>query len=174
MREIEIKFSVRDFRDILQRLQHLGAHLEYEGVEQSWFFDTPKEELRKRGHMLRLRTMDGAGYTLTLKTKPEEEDSKYKIRHEYELGIDNVRTAFSILKRLGYRERARYKKHRQHWVLEGAYIELDTLKGRRFVEIEAPKKRIDELAPILGLDWGQATRKGYVTIMRELEKPGKK
>jgi predicted adenylyl cyclase CyaB len=170
MKEIEIKFRVKDFTEVRSRLKKLGAVLEWKGVEQSWFYDTPRQDLRAKGYNLRLRAWDGHSYMLTLKTKPRQEDGRYKIRNEHEMQISSLDTAFKILKLLGYGERIKYRKFREHWKLRGASVELDTLKGMHFVEIEAGKRRIDELALALGLDWKQTVRKGYISILQETEK----
>lgn len=166
MREIEIKFRVKDFRRVREKLIRLGARLDWKGLEQSWFFDTPKQHLKAQHYNLRLRSWQGHSHTLTVKTKPAEEDRKYKVRNEYQIVVDNIQTTAKILKLLGFKEYLHYRKDREHWLLKDAAVELDKLKGQHFVEIEAPKKRIDELATLLGLDWKKAEKRGYVSILR--------
>src|SRR3989344_1840606 len=150
MKEIEIKFRVKNFRGVIPKLEALGAKLEWRGTEESYFFDTPKKTLKHKHYMLRLRRWSGHKDILTLKTKPGEEDAKYKVRDEYEVEISDLRTAGIILRHLGFVEDLRYKKYREHWLLGDAVVELDKLSGQCFVEIEASKKRIDELAHQLG------------------------
>lgn len=166
MREIEIKFRVRDFHAVRAKLQTLGALLEWKGNEESYFFDSAKEVLKHKHYNLRLRRWSGHKDTMTLKTKPGEEDRKYKVRNEYEIEVDNIRTAGVILEHLGFKEYLRYKKYREHWKLGDASIELDKLSGQHFVEVEAAKKRIDELVPILGLDWRNAEKRGYISLLK--------
>jgi len=166
MKEIEIKFRVRDFRAVTLKLHKLGARLEWRGTEESYFFDTLKGTLKHKRYNLRLRRWSGHKDTLTLKTKPGEEDSKYKVRDEYEVEVSDLKTTGAILRHLGFEEYLRYKKYREHWLLKDAAVELDKLAGQHFVEIEAPKKRIDELATFLGLDWKKAEKRGYISILR--------
>jgi len=167
MKEIEIKFRVRDFKRVREKLIQLDARLDWKGLEESWFFDTPKQLLKQKKYNLRLRRWSGHKDTLTLKTKPAEEDLKYKVRNEYEIEVDDIRVACTILEHLGFKKYLRYKKYREHWLLKDAAVELDKLSGQYFVEIEAPKKRIDELAIFLGLDWQKAEKRGYISILRD-------
>lgn len=172
MREIEIKFRARDLKAVRAKLIHLGAKLDWKGDEETWFFDTPKNHLKRKRYNLRLRKWAGHSNRLTLKTKPAEEDDRYKVRDEYEIEISDIKTAAKILTCLGFHEHLRYRKHREHWKLSDAAVELDTLSGLYFVEIEAPKKRIDELAHFLDLSWKDAVKKGYVGILKDLQRRG--
>ena len=172
MKEIEVKFQVKNFKKIVLALMELGAQLEWKGVEVSYFFDNAEGTLRKEHKNLRLRKWEGEKNILTLKTPAERTSKKYKIKNEYEIVVDNIDRARNLLKHLGFQEYLRYKKHREHWKLPDAAIELDTLMGHHFVEVEAPKKRIDELAHALGLEWSHVVRQGYVSILRELNALG--
>ena len=86
-----------------------------------------------------------------------------------QIKIDDIKSTKEILKNLGLVECLYYKKFRQHWTLGKTAIELDKLRHIYFVEIEAPKKEINELAKILGLDWKQSNTKNYLEILKELK-----
>ena len=169
MKEIETKFFVRNFREIIPRLKQMGANLDWKGTEVSSFYDTPDAKLRGISSNLRLREWTGHSITMTLKTKPPKaDDSKYKARNEYQIEIDNLKTAEKILENLGFRKYLLTIKKRQHWKLGKISVELDTMKGHNIVEIEAAPKKIEELANKLGLDWKNSTTKSYIALWREL------
>lgn len=115
---------------------------------------------------MRLRKWSGHSNTLTLKVKSLE-DTKYKLRDEYQIEINDIFTAAEILKNLGYGEVLNYKKYREHWKLGDSSIELDELNGIKIVEIEGSKEKINELAGILNLDFEKSTTKSYPQILRE-------
>ena len=168
MKEIEIKFGVKNLDETRLRLKKLGARLVWKGVEESRFFDTPTNDLRKKGQVIRLRKNENYKNTLTIKISSAEDGKRYKIKNELEITIDNINTAQKILRSLGFtKEFFRYKKHREHWELSHASIELDKTRGGCFVEIEASKQTIGRLAKKLDLDWAQSTTKGYVSILKE-------
>lgn len=167
MKEIEVKFEVKKLQPIADKLQALGAQLIWKGTEESFFFDLPGGTLREEGKTVRLRYWEGHKNTLTLKTKPEGDSVRYKIRGEYEIEVSDLAITRKILKELGLTERFRYKKYREHWQWKEAFIELDKISGRYFVEIEASQKRINEIAEFLGLSWNQAITQSYFKILKE-------
>ena len=172
MKEIELKFKVANFREIIPQLKKLGGKCVWRGTEESWFFDTPAKTLKKKRQMLRLRSWAGHSHSLTLKLEPERSHKRYKVRDEFQIIVDDINVTREILKHLGFVEYIRYKKYREHWKLPGAYIELDILKHLHFVEIEASKDRINQLVQILRLDWSQTTTQGYLSILRDLGRTG--
>lgn len=167
MKEIEVKFKVRDFREIRKKLQSVGAVLIWKGIEESFFFDTRESSLRKKGTLLRLRRWAGHSNTLTVKTKALP-SRWYKIKHEYQIPVENVEKTKLLLQALGFKEYFRYKKYREHWNVGNASIELDKVAHLLFVEIEAPPKEIDRIARTFGLNRRYAIREGYIGILKRL------
>lgn len=168
MVETEVKFKVRAFGAIRKRLKSLGGKLIWKGVEKNFFFDTARGDLKKKKYHLRVRRWVGHSNSITLKVPPKRESRKYKVSHEHQIVFhDDVNIARRILKHLGFVEYGSYKKYREHWEFRGAVIELDRVKNLSFLEIEAPKKKIDALAKLFGLDWENSTTKGYLKILRE-------
>lgn len=166
MKEIEVKFEVKNFKDKKIRLQKLGAELIWKGKEKNFYFDARDGKLKKSGAVLRLREWGGLSNTLTLKIDTKNKNKKYKIRKELQIEIDNIAEASKIFSALGFSGIFRYSKYREHWKLKDASIELDRLEnGRCFVEIESTQKRINELAKILKLDWEKSTTNSYLTIL---------
>ncbi|MBN1585020.1 class IV adenylate cyclase [Candidatus Uhrbacteria bacterium] len=165
-RELELKFAVDDLEPVRSKLIGLGAVLAWKGEEENWFFDTSDRRLKASGRTLRLKRQGSSGNRLTVKAKPSE-DARYKLRDEYETAVDDIPTVTAILENLGFGESFRYVKNREHWELDGMAIEMDTLNGMAFVEIEGDEPKIDELAGILGLDFGRSTVKSYPQILEE-------
>lgn len=165
MREIEVKFEVDGFEEIRERLKKLKAKLIWEGNEENFYFDFTDRQLRRGGKMLRLREWKGHSVSVTLKEKILNTSDRYKIRNELELEAPDMKTAKAFLGALGLQKTKSYTKYRWHWAVGNAYVELDSLGGRYFVEIEGTKKKIQHLAKRLGLDWNRATTESYITLI---------
>lgn len=174
-----MKFRVQSFAAVRNRIKALGGKLEWAGEERNYFFDTEAKSLRARKMTLRLRERENGPAALTLKITPARNHGKYKVMHEYEIGVTSVAATARMLELLGFIKWFQYNKHREHWRFDkltagrGAHVELDAVRQTRdklvhdlkFVEIEASKKNIDALAKQLCLDWKTSTTKGYLTIL---------
>ncbi|MBI2514880.1 class IV adenylate cyclase [Candidatus Wolfebacteria bacterium] len=169
MKEIEIKFKVENLEGPRKIIKKLGARLLWKGIEENYYFDTLDKKLKKRGQVLRIKKWKGFETTLTLKTDLEGYNRKrFNIREEARMLIDesHVKFAARILKHLGFVEFFRYNKYREHWEAGNVSFELDKVGSRFFVEIEAPKKKIRELADKLGLDWAGSTAESYIELIK--------
>jgi len=169
MKEIEVKFLVPSLDEFREKIKKMGGRLEWSGQETSFFFDTPGQELKKKGKFIRLRKWDGHSSSLTLKVRPKDGTGKYKIRDEYQTEVSDLEMVKKILGNLGFVQIFSYTKHREHWKLEGACVELDNLGGQSFIEIEGSKKAINQLAGKLGLDWSESTTKSYFDIAQKIK-----
>lgn len=170
MKEVEVKFRVHDFSYIRAVLRRLGASLVWKGMEANIFFDTKNRNLYKNGMLFRLRQWNNHSVVLTVKTTPKHASKNYKIKHEYEVEINDFNGARQMIHALGFLEDFRYKKFREHWKTRNAFIELDSIARMYFVEIEASSKEINRLAEILGLSWEHAERRGYIKILKDAQK----
>lgn len=170
MKEIEVKFRVHDFSQIRAALRRIGASLIWKGMEENIFFDTKNRNLYKNGTLFRLRQWNDHSVVLTVKTTPKHTNKNYKIKNEYEVEINDFNSARRMIRALGFMEDFRYKKYREHWKIKNAFVELDTIGRMRFIEIEAPQKEINQLARSFGLSWKQAERRGYIKILKDLQK----
>src|ERR1700722_11843782 len=54
-REIEIKLRVVDVKEMLRKLENLGARYESRVLERNTLYDTPDSDFRRRGALLRIR-----------------------------------------------------------------------------------------------------------------------
>ncbi|MBX4190015.1 class IV adenylate cyclase [Candidatus Parcubacteria bacterium] len=166
MIETEVKFRVKSFKSIISALKVVGAKLIWKGREENFFYDTPTMILKKEDKTLRLRREPTGKVVLTLKSSLRS-GKKYKVKREYQITTDNFKNAHLILTRLGYKPWFQYTKNRQHWKVGNVVVELDTLGKSKFVEIESSKKRINEYAAILGLNWKSSTTDGYITLAQK-------
>ena len=169
-KEIEVKFEVQDFESVRRALRKLGGRCGWGGREESTIFDTTRRALKSRGEALRIKTEDGRNALLTFKG-PKTKKGKFKVREEIETSLESSAAGEMILKRLGFEEQLRYTKRREHWELGKSSVELDTLLGHRFVEIEGTKQSIKEIARLLHLDWARSSIESYYPdVLRRLQK----
>lgn len=168
-KEVELKFFVDTIAPIRQRLKKLGAKFEWKGKEKDLLLDNPSQLIKKRHGTLRLR--DSYAKVLTYKELRGDEHKRFKVRDEYEVEVDDVKTLEFILGRLGYRQWFAYtKQYREYWRYKDVSVSLDIYPFGNFVEIEAPPKKIDAFARKLSLDFSRATNKSYIVLLREYER----
>lgn len=166
-REVELKFKIKDPRDVQQRLKKIGAKFLWRGAETNSYFDTPRLDLKKRGVALRLR-QNKKGVRLTCKQLISRK--KYKIARELELTVNDFSEMALILKTLGFVQILSYRRMREYWKFQGADITLDSLSIGKFVEIESSPQNISKLAPKLGLSFAKSTTKSYIELLESAKK----
>jgi len=161
--EIEVKFLIDDLSAMRQRLLALGATLKTPRTyEDNWLFDTPDEQLTRRGCLLRLRR--DRRNLITYKEPPAQQDRDFKVLGEYEIEVSDFAQAHTILEKLGFAPALRYEKYRETFTYQGAEIVLDEVPFGTFMEIEAPREVIRSIATALGLDFAARLVAGYREI----------
>ena len=195
-REIEIKLRVEDvpaFRRALKGLGVRGVSTKARRVhEWNELFDTPGNELKRRGELLRLRTetpADGPGRpgsraqrTIVTFKHPvrgkgplgARGSARYKVREEIEAEVGDARALAEILVGMGMRVWFRYEKYRttfrptksQHWA-GNLCIELDETPMGLFVELEGPRRAIDLAAKALGYRQRDYVTANYFVLYRD-------
>jgi adenylate cyclase, class 2 len=148
-KEIEIKFAVRDLRTLRRRLRQAGfREITRRTHEINTLYDLPRQPLRKRGELLRLRKY-GKEWLLTHKAKGKS--GRHKTRVETETKVSDGAKMEGILRALGYRPLFRYEKFRAEWADPRGHVVLDETPIGNFGEIEGPPRWIDRTARKLGL-----------------------
>jgi adenylate cyclase class 2 len=180
--ETEIKLRVADLEKLRVKLTALGARTVGPGGgrvhELNVLFDTPQEDLRQRGQLLRIRTETRRTNTnkrdkrknervvVTLKRPIAGEDSRreeeepqrrHKVREEIEVVVGDAVSQARIFEGLGMRGWFLYEKFRttyqlpksQRWA-NRLLIEIDETPIGVFVELEGPASAIDRTAQLLG------------------------
>ena len=153
MVEIEIKLRINKTADVESRLRLLGAFLENErSLEDDLLYDFPDRRLTGAGQLLRLRRRpDGALVTFK---EAMEADPGAKVRREIETHLADFDVMAGILQGLGMAPIWRYQKYRTTYQLGGLHALVDELPIGNFLELEGPRKEIDQWAGALGFRAG--------------------
>jgi adenylate cyclase class 2 len=175
--EIEIKLRVPDVAALRSRLKHLRAReITPRTYESNTLYDTPRQDLRRRGMLIRVRTeqpassfgmrrpRENAAALLTYKGPSSSKNAKklgshskirghFKIKDEAEVSVAGAGELASILRALGLRPTFRYEKFRTTYALpavRGLKIELDETPVGTYLELEGPVAAINRAAHLLG------------------------
>lgn len=180
--EIEIKLRVADARALNRRILALGFEVsEPRHLERNFLFDFPDQRLRKSGFVIRLRR-EGKRSLLTFKGPPVG-SAAYKIRREIETEVEDGGCLKEILESIGLREIFCYEKFRTTYMPQHksktrtGQIVLDQTPIGNFLELEGPKRWIDETARQLGFSKEDYVTASYATLYlahcgEERRKPG--
>jgi len=165
--EIEVKLEVRNPRVLKRRLVELGLRaIHPRRFESNRLYDFVDGRLRKAGWVLRLRFAEG-GYLLTLKCGPVASPS-YKVRQEVETQIGNGERLSRILQMLGVRETFRYERYRTVYGHRGSsgtrQLAYDETPFGNYIELEGPRRWIDQTAGQLGYQRSDYITLGYPTL----------
>ena len=164
-REIEIKFQVKDLRELARRLRAADFRLVTRRThEMNTLYDLPGEVLRKRKELLRLRKY-GSEWTLTHKSGGKK--GRHSSRVELETGVADGKKMDAILRKLGYVPTFRYEKFRAEWSDTRAQVVVDKTPIGNFCEIEGPSRWIDATAKNLGVKPEDYITKNYATLFAD-------
>ncbi len=151
-KETEIKLAVASAPALRRRLRALGFHpLGPRQQERNTIWDTPKRLLKKRGCLLRLRTVGGQGW-ITFKG-PRQRQQGFKVRVEWETEVALAASAEKILQALGYQPVFRYEKFRTTYTQRGrrgGEALLDETPIGAFLELEGAQAWIGRVARQFG------------------------
>ena len=178
-KEIEIKIRVPDVAAIRRRLKRLRAReISPRTHESNILYDTPRQDLRRRGRLIRIRIEQPASAIwkrranenaaiLTYKgpvpssSNARKSNRHFKVRDEAEVSVGGANELAVILRALGLHPAFRYEKFRTTYALPGIRalkIELDETPVGIYLELEGSVAAIDRAARVLGY-----VRKDYLT-----------
>jgi len=164
-REIEIKFQVKDLRELARRLRAADFRLVTRRThEMNTLYDLPGEVLRRRKELLRLREY-GSSWTLTHKSGSKV--GRHSSRRELETGVSDGKKMDAILHALGYSPSFRYEKFRAEWTDRKGQVVVDHTPIGDFCEIEGRPRWIDSTAKKLGVSRKDYITKNYATLFAE-------
>jgi adenylate cyclase class 2 len=156
--EIEIKLPVSD-ANAARRILRAGGFrvIRRRTFEANTVFDTPEQDLRQSGRLLRLRE---AGSAVTFTYKGPAEISKHKSREELEVTVSVAQPVAAILQRLGFVPVFRYEKYRTEWgrPAQRGVATIDETPVGVYIELEGTPPWIDRTARQLGF-----AEKDYIT-----------
>ena len=174
--EIEIKLRVNDLAAMRRRLRAAGAQRLHRVHEWNTLFDTPRQSLRKKGHLVRMRLERRLGsrnasprWLLTYKGPGLGHKSAssagllagaqsgarhhYKVREEVETILLDPVTLTRIFSAMGLTPSFRYEKYRTTYRLprlQRLLVELDETPIGVFLELEGSPRSIDRASRLLG------------------------
>ncbi|MCU1349866.1 MAG: uncharacterized protein JWO56_2896 [Acidobacteria bacterium] len=163
--EIEVKFPLRDRKELVRRLHELGATILYpETFEDNIVLDR-RGELRTRGALLRVRKF--GKYSLVTFKGPMSIEGGIKSREEVQTGIESFELAIQLFDSLGYKPVFRYQKFREVWRVKDVEVVLDRTPIGDYFEIEGPVDVIREVSAGLGMNMEHALRQTYADLYRQ-------
>lgn len=164
-REIEIKFRVDDLRRLSRELRAAGFRLKTKRThEMNTLYDLPRQVLRKRKELLRLRSY-GPSWTLTHKSSGKV--GRHSSRVELETSVGDGKKMDAILRALGYSPSFRYEKFREEWTDGKGDLVVDHTPIGNFCEIEGPSRWIDRTAKALGIQRKDYITKNYASLFED-------
>jgi len=168
MKEIEVKFFVKDLEGFKGRLVANGAVLEKaRRHEKNLRFDQPGGELVAQAKVLRLR-QDGT-ILITYKGPGVLVDG-VREREEIQFEAGDFSSARALFEALGYEVVFIYEKYRTNYHLDALDIALDETPIGNFIEIEAPDAgQLKEASRLLGLDWEKRIQYSYADLFNILK-----
>lgn len=166
--EVEIKFIAHDLATLAQKLRDNGfREITPSTHEMNTLYDTPSQELRGRGELLRLR-LYGERWVLTHKSKNgSDKNARHKSRTELETAVADGERMDAILRALGYLPSFRYEKFRAEWSDGTGHVVLDETPIGNLAEIEGQPEWIDRTAAILGVSQSDYITSNYAALFFE-------
>lgn len=135
--EIEIKVLDICQKNIENKIQKLGAHLQGDWLMETLIFDYPDRRLTQNKSYVRIRS-EGEEIKCTYKTPLGAQD-QHKIMQEHEVTINDTTSMKNILLGLGLEVILHFEKKRKHYVYNEFVFDIDTLPNiPTYLEIEAP------------------------------------
>lgn len=153
MREIEIKIRNISKKDIIKKVEELGARKNFSGKVIDYRFDTRERKLSKQGKALRLR-QKGKYFYINLKGKKKSVEHIIN-RDEIGVKINNLKVMQKILNELGYIKIFELYKHRTEYKLNDTKFDIDEYLG---------------LPPILEIESSSYEKVGKYIKMLQIEK----
>ncbi len=156
--EIEIKFEVKNIRELKKKLKKIRAKKIKRYFEYNLAFDTKDKKLYKSKILLRLRKAAGK---VILGYKRKIPSRKYKQEEEIEIEVKDFEKMKKLLEKLGFYKSFIYEKVREVYKYKGTEICIDQLPFGTYLEIEGKEKDIKTVIDKLELDIKQGSTLNY-------------
>lgn len=156
--EIELRARIGQFKEIKKTLRNISSDYSDNLLIKDYAFDRKGGYFRKRGVMIRLRSVGDQKHLFAY--KGPHQDGSYKVREEIELEISDPKKLIKILNRVGLSITFEMEKKRQTFYLENTKVELDHYPCLgRFVEVEGKPSDIEKVIKKLDMDREQFNNK---------------
>jgi adenylate cyclase, class 2 len=181
-REIEVKLRIRDLSGLVAKLRQVGASCQGRVFERNSLYDTPENDFRRRGCLLRLRTKTPApaGHirggnrqaVITSKAPVPVSVSRYKEKLERELALPPGRPWHTRLLSVGFHQGFLYERYRTTFRLPNLHLEIDQTPIGTFLELEGTPQAIDRTARALGFSSRDYLRSTYWDLFQAERRRG--
>ncbi|KKQ52582.1 MAG: hypothetical protein US72_C0006G0023 [Microgenomates group bacterium GW2011_GWC1_38_12] len=166
MREIEVKFKIKNYNIVRDRVKASGAKFWGKFKQSDVFYDTKENKLKSEKSILRLRKSNSKTF-LTYKDDLVI-NKKFREAREIEIQIDSFKKTEIILKLLGLNRVFHFIKYRETWKQGNVEINLDKIKDLgNFLELEGPKLDIDQIIKRLRLEKLKRITKHYGQLLEK-------
>lgn len=173
MLEKEIKILEINKKEIIEKLEALGAEKTFEGFIHDVYYDFPddasKDKMEANNRMFRLRKK-GEEHIYTIKRKRKKYQKKESVhaKDEHETPITNIESFAKVLEKYGMKRTREKMKHRVSYRVEDMEFDFDLYTGiPEFLEIEGPNgDKIQEWVEKLGLETYQQMLGGSRKLFR--------
>jgi adenylate cyclase class 2 len=165
--ETEIKLPIESAAHGKRLLKRAGFRLRRRrALEENTLFDTVRGTLRRAGTALRIRQTRGQAL---LTYKGPVLPGKLKSREELEIDIGDAALGARILARLGFVPAFCYRKFRSEYASKSGpgIICLDETPAGCFLELEGPRRWIEQTRRALGFRASDAVTATYVQLYTE-------
>ena len=163
--EIEVKFQLRDRRELIRKLEEIGGQRLYpETFEDNIVLDR-RGELRTKGSLLRVRKF--GKYSIATYKGPMSIEGGVKSREEVQTGVESFELAIQLFDVLGYKPVFRYQKFREVWRVKDVEVVIDRTPIGEYFEIEGAMDLIRDIAGQLGMNMDHAIRHTYADLYRQ-------
>lgn len=153
-KEIEVRFLNINKKDLVSKLNKLGAQDKGENILSEVIFYDPKLSWLKERRFIRLRTI-GDKTTLTYK---ENKNQTVDSAHEIEFGVEDPVKVTELFEKVGLVAYRHQEKKRHSFLLNDTVIDIDTWpKIPPYVEIEGKSENhLRQVSASLGFLWDSA------------------
>ena len=185
--EIEIKISVKDRQQVLEKLQKMGFQKKTEIIEEDMYFNSDHYDIKKRDEALRIRKSTYIAENRTtaqINFKGPKIDKISMSRIEYETDIKDAKSMENILQALGFQPVAGVEKVRCYLERDGMAACVDCVKGLGdFLELEVLTeeegqreknlRKMDKVLEELGYFIKDTVRSSYLSMLMQERDDGK-
>jgi adenylate cyclase class 2 len=175
MQEIEIKIKLDNPQALIDKVVSLGAEKIIEGSDYDILFTNSAGEFsagNDGGKHLRLRKSTSGNYLTYKENIPGEKTSAYLLeRTEIETKVENYEITKIILEKIGFTEINAKEKKYSKYKFNDVVVEFHKMPFLGdFLEIEATKKVLEDVLPLLGLSLEQGIDRGYFPLFEDYKK----
>lgn len=170
MNEIEVKFSVKSFKDVREKIEKTGFIKEKEFIESVSYYDAPDGKWKNNNVTIRTKTVNGK----TIFTVKKKIGGEFKSSVEKECSVDaSINDFREMLLVLELVPDIEYTKTREHYSRnDDCAAELDYIgeTGDYFIELETQsEEKMKLLINELGFENLTPDLRSYPNIIREYQ-----